>query len=1390
MSHFSTKVIPWFFLVFLLNSQHGYAGNPFPNGNGGYLSWPLNAIPVPYWVNMHLPGYSEDVQIKTSKLAAESWSNTAKFSYQYKGVNSDTNYNSPNTTNTIMSISDGAPTILPGGSIIFNCSGLFSEYGLKTRRLGFNLRWTDKGGEIYDSYVVICQNVVAWNPTLLKWQYYSISWYAGDGKPSDTQIDLWSVTAHELGHMLGLDHSSANDIEPDAIKKDATMYKSTGTGDTKQRDINSNDINGLIAIYGGATLTCFEPSCIYVCGEIPDKPNLCVCHLDLDCDNLTEKTEISLSTDPNNPDTDGDGLNDGEEVLQYGTDPLEPDTDKDSLTDFAEVKSYQCDPSLVDSDGDGLSDLVEVQFSLDCKDASDKEKDYDGDGLSNGDEIAGGTLLNNADSDGDGIEDKIEIDNGLNPLNASDAAADPDGDGLSNLIEISVGSNINNPDTDGDKLTDGAEVTQYKTNPTLADTDGDGLTDGDEVINQGTNALSSDTDADGIGDKMDNCALMTNPDQLNTDGEGQGDACDADDDNDGVLDSNDNCPMVKNSDQKNTDGDFWGDTCELDDDNDGLSDEEEKTLGTDPVKTDSDGDSVGDKMDNCPLRANPDQKDTDGDGTGDACDSDDDNDTVLDTVDNCPFLANPDQKNNDGDSQGDGCDPDDDNDGVLDGKDNCPFTANTNQANNDQDVAGDLCDSDDDNDTVLDVPDNCPLIGNADQKDTDGDKQGDVCDPDDDNDTVPDENDNCPLIANSNQANNDQDALGDSCDLDDDNDGLTDDEEKVLGTNPFKPDTDDDAMGDKSDNCPLLTNTDQKNTDGDTQGDVCDPDDDNDQVLDEKDNCPLVANTDQKNNDQDGEGDVCDLDDDNDGLLDSDEATWKTNSFNPDTDGDSLSDGDEVHTFKTNPLVVDTDADGLTDQEEVKTYGTNPLVADTDTDGLSDGAEVNKYGTKPLDHDTDDDALLDGDEVKTTKTNPLVGDTDGDFIPDGAEVKEWQTDPLKADTDGDGLVDGMEVYLHKTNPLVMDTDSDGLTDSEEVNKYKTNPLNPNTDADCWPDGYEVQFASYGYHPKIKQGPVISVTPNSIDFGKVNRRGKVIDYELANEGNFDLMVQGKIKGDGFTMGAVPTQLAPGKKVKVPIVFHPVQAGTSNGEVSFQSNDCTQKMVKIPLQVEGLFANLKVDSQEINFGFEDTFITGQKPVTISNLFSNQPLRVAVTSQEVAFWPEEYSVEVPPLGTKELNINFRPYRYGEIKGNLILKAFLANNTQEIKIPLFGFGSGLPPALSPSDYILMFKNSKGSTSWKHLTITNKGESDLYISEISILDEMGSQVPLTEGGMNDFVFVPAHGNLYVPAGKKRDLPIRYHRKQDKKYQQTLVLTYNGMASGGSSKMEIKLIGE
>ena len=58
---------------------------------------------------------------------------------------------------------------------------------------------------------------------------------------------------------------------------------------------------------------------------------------DLDCDGLTNDEEIALGTNPDNPDSDADGLLDGEEVNTHGTDPLNPDTDGDSVSDGDEV---------------------------------------------------------------------------------------------------------------------------------------------------------------------------------------------------------------------------------------------------------------------------------------------------------------------------------------------------------------------------------------------------------------------------------------------------------------------------------------------------------------------------------------------------------------------------------------------------------------------------------------------------------------------------------------------------------------------------------------------------------------------------------------------------------------------------------------------------------------------------------------------------------------------------------------------------------------------------------------------------------------------------------------------------------------------------------------------
>jgi uncharacterized protein (DUF1800 family) len=94
---------------------------------------------------------------------------------------------------------------------------------------------------------------------------------------------------------------------------------------------------------------------------------------DNDHDGLTALQEYNggvNSTDPNNPDTDGDGLTDGEERA-LGTNPLMADTDGDGISDGDEVHgAHPSNPLLADSDGDGASDSFELRVGTDPMNAS------------------------------------------------------------------------------------------------------------------------------------------------------------------------------------------------------------------------------------------------------------------------------------------------------------------------------------------------------------------------------------------------------------------------------------------------------------------------------------------------------------------------------------------------------------------------------------------------------------------------------------------------------------------------------------------------------------------------------------------------------------------------------------------------------------------------------------------------------------------------------------------------------------------------------------------------------------------------------------------------------------------------------------------------------------
>ena len=115
-------------------------------------------------------------------------------------------------------------------------------------------------------------------------------------------------------------------------------------------------------------------------------------------------------------------------------------------------------------------------------------------------------------------------------------------------------------------------------------------------------------------------------------------------------------------------------------------------------------------------------------------------------------------------------------------------------------------------------------------------------------------------------------------------------------------------------------------------------------------------------------------------------------------------------------------------------FATDPLLPDTDFDGLQDGREelLGSDPNDPLDAalDSDGDGLRDGEELAGWMV--VIVDSTGEC--DGGEdcttTIAVTSDPFRADTDNDGLPDGLEAAL-RTNPRNSDTDGDSLSDRSE-----------------------------------------------------------------------------------------------------------------------------------------------------------------------------------------------------------------------------------------------------------------------------------------------------------------------------------------------------------------------
>ena len=296
------------------------------------------------------------------------------------------------------------------------------------------------------------------------------------------------------------------------------------------------------------------------------------------------------------------------------------------------------------------------------------------------------------------------------------------------------------------------------------------------------------------------------------------------------------------------------------------------------------------------------------------------------------------------------------------------------------------------------------------------------------------------------ESNVDGDLLADSLDDDIDGDGIANEDEAAFGTDVALADTDGDQMGDLEDNCKIIANESQEDTDGDGAGNACDPcpndpqdDEDSDGVCGDVDNCPAVGNAGQDNADGDALGDACDdcpkdADNDEDGDTvcgDVDNCPAVANQDQADGDSDGLGDG--CDTCPADPL-NDADDDGVCGDVDNCPEGFNPGQADDDGDGIG-----NTCDTCPGQPGTDVD--VDGvcDDNCPNDANPGQENGDGDELGDVC-------DPCPADPDND--IDGdltcgdVDNCPSDANPTQEDADGDGVGDVCDAC-----PADPDNDAD-------------------------------------------------------------------------------------------------------------------------------------------------------------------------------------------------------------------------------------------------------------------------------------------------------------------------------------------------------
>jgi hypothetical protein len=296
------KVICTYFVLIYIGSTAGaysvYGFQVNRTSSNAEITW--STIPVYYTIN---PSGGPAGCLSAMQAAMQTWTSvpTANFSFMFGGVTASTAYGEYDGMNIV-------------------CFGPIDTTGT----LAQNKFWYyTNSGELVDSDIKFNTNY---------------SW--GTDGASD-KFDVQNVATHELGHSLSLaDLYAGSDSEK-------TMYGYAAWGETKKRDLDQDDSNGITYLYPDIDdadadgILNFEDNCMVTpngpsrgtCSATSDKAGA-ICTSDTDCVVGCSSNGLCLKN--------------------------QEDADNDGIGDACDNCPSHCNAQQLDADGDGIGDVCDT----------------------------------------------------------------------------------------------------------------------------------------------------------------------------------------------------------------------------------------------------------------------------------------------------------------------------------------------------------------------------------------------------------------------------------------------------------------------------------------------------------------------------------------------------------------------------------------------------------------------------------------------------------------------------------------------------------------------------------------------------------------------------------------------------------------------------------------------------------------------------------------------------------------------------------------------------------------------------------------------------------------------------------------------------------------------